>query len=124
MSSHPDVALRLDALSFDYEPYPIGLAPNVFDPATYTEMVETFPTVDDFVAMNKVGAKYSLSQINNRRAYLRFLRRQQVWQRLYRHVKSAAFIRDVLATLQRHGIDLGLYEPPFAERLRRRVGAV
>jgi hypothetical protein len=124
VSSLPDVALRLDALSFDYEPYPIGLAPNVFDPATYAEMVDTFPTVDDFVAMNKVGAKYSLSQVNNRAAYLRFLRRHPVWQRLYRQVKSAAFIRDVFATLRRHGIDLGLYEPPFAERLRRRVGAI
>jgi len=122
--SLPDVALCLDTLSFDYDPFPIGLAQNVFDPATYAEMVDTFPNADDFVAKHALGMKYSLSQVNNRRAYLRFLQRHPVWHRLYVHVKSRAFIADVLAALRRHGIDLGLYEQPFAERMRQRVRAL
>ncbi len=122
--SLPDVALRLDTLSFDYDPFPIGLAQNVFDPATYAEMVDSFPTADDFVAKHTVGVKYSLSQANNRRAYLRFLRRHPVWRRFHVHVKSRAFIRDVLAALRRHGIDLGLYEQPFGERMRQRLRAL
>ncbi len=124
VESVPDVALHFDALSFDYEPYPIGLAQNVFHPATYAAMLESFPTADDFVAMHKVGVKYSLSQVNNRRAYLRFVRRHPIWQRLYLHVKSPAFIREVLAMLRRHDIDLGLYDQPFGERLRRRMRAL
>jgi hypothetical protein len=120
----PDVAMHFDTVAFDYEPYPIGLAQNVFDPVTYAAMVDSFPTAEDFVAINKVGVKYSLSQVNNRRGYLRFISRHPVWQRLYDHVKSPAFIRDVLAMLCRHGIDLGLYEQTFGERLRRRVRAL
>ena len=122
--SLPDVALRLDTLALDYDPFPIGLAQNVFDPATYAEMVDSFPTTDDFVTKDNLGVKYSLSQVNNRRAYLSFLRRHPVWQRLYVHVKSRAFIGDVLAALRRNSIDLGLYEQPFAERMRRRVRAL
>ena len=72
-----DAALHLDAIDFDYEPFPIGVAQNVFDAASYAEMVESFPTIDDFVAKDSVGMKYSLSQINNRGAYLRFIRRLQ-----------------------------------------------
>lgn len=122
--SLPDTALRLDTLSFDYDPFPIGLARDVFDAATYAQMVDSFPTADDFVAKRSVGVKYSLSQANNRRAYLRFLRRHPVWQRFRAHVKSRVFIRDVLAVLRRHGIDLGLYEQPFAERMRQRLRAL
>jgi hypothetical protein len=102
----------------------MGLAQNVFDPATYAEMVAHFPTTDDFVATHTLGVKYSLSQANNRRAYLRFLRRHAVWRRFHVHVKSRAFIRDILAALRRHGVDLGLYEQSFAERMRQRVRAL
>ena len=119
-----DPVLKLDAIDFDYDPFPIGVAGDVFDAATYAAMVETFPTVDDFVAKHALGLKYSLSQANNRRAYLRFIRRHPVWQRFRDHVKTRTFIRDVLAMLRRHGIDLGLYEPPFAERMRQRWRAI
>ena len=44
--SLPDTALRLDTLSFDYDPFPIGLAQDVFDAATYAQMVDCFPTAD------------------------------------------------------------------------------
>jgi hypothetical protein len=120
----PPAALHLDAIHFDYDPFPIGVVRDVFDAATYAEMVDSFPTVEDFVAKHGVGVKYSLSQANNRRAYVRFLRRHPVWQRFRDHVKSRHFIRDVLAALRRHGIDLALYEPPFAERMRQRLRAI
>lgn len=116
--------LRLDTLAFDYDPFPIGVARDVFDAATYAQMLECFPTADDFVAKPGVGMKYSLSQANNRRAYLRFVRRHDVWRRFRAHVKSRGFIRDVLAVLRRHGIDLAMYEQPFTERMRQRWRAV
>jgi hypothetical protein len=117
-------ALRFDQLSFDYEPYPIGLARSVFDPALYAEMVDSFPTVHDFVAKPGVGVKYSLSQSNNRQAYLHFVRRHQVWRRFYDYVKSTSFISDTLAALRQHGIDLSLYEPSFTDRMRQRLRAI
>ena len=120
----PDALLRLDTLAFDYDPFPIGVARDVFDAATYAQMVECFPTADDFIAKRGVGMKYSLSQANNRRAYLRFVRRHEVWRRFRARVKSRAFIRDVLAVLRRHGIDLAMYEQTFGERMRQRWRAV
>jgi len=114
-----DVALRFDALRFDYEPFPIGLAPDVFAPDVYAEMLRCFPTAEDFIAKTNIGVKYSLSQVNNRAAYLRVIRRHPIWREFHRQVKSRAFIRDVLTALRRHGIDLSLYDRPFGERLRQ-----
>ncbi len=119
-----DPTLRFDTLAFDYDPFPIGLARDVFDAATYAEMLACFPTADDFVAKPGVGMKYSLSQANNRRAYRRFVRRHDVWRKFHARVKSRAFIRDVLAVLRRHGIDLAMYEQTFGERMRQRWRAV
>jgi len=124
LSRSSDVALRLDDLTFDYEPFPIAVARNVFDPATYVEMVESFPTVDDFVAKHSIGVKYSLSPANNRSAFVRYVSRQPVWRRFYAQVKSPSFIPHVLAALRRHGIDLGLYEPSFGERMHQRFRAL
>lgn len=114
-----DVALRFDALRFDYEPFPIGLAPDVLAPDVYAEMLRCFPTAEDFVAKTNIGVKYSLSQVNNRAAYLRVVRRHPIWRAFHRQVKSRAFIRDVLAALRRQGIDLGVYDRPLGERLRQ-----
>jgi hypothetical protein len=132
VATEPDVVirspsipmLRLDPIAFDYEPFPIGVARDVFDDAIYAHMVDCFPTADDFVAKRTVGMKYSLSQANNRRAYERVLQRHEVWRRFRAHVKSRNFIHDVLAALRRHGIDLGLYEQPFTERMRQRWRAL
>jgi hypothetical protein len=119
-----DVRLHLDALTFDYEPYPIGLVRAVFDPRTYAEMVDSFPGSDDFVAKYGIGAKQSLSQLNNRRAYARFIQRHAVWRRFHAYVKSAAFIAEVDAALRRLGIDLGLAPQSFAGRMRQRLRAL
>jgi len=120
----PDVRLRFDALRFDYEPFPIGIAADVLAPDTYAEMLRCFPTATDFVAKTNLGVKYSLSQVNNRAAYRRVIRRHPVWRRFHAQVKSRAFIREVLAALRRHGIDLAFYEQPFGERMRQRLRAL
>lgn len=120
----PDVTLRLDGLRFDYEPFPIGVAADVFAPGTYAEMVRCFPTAEDFVTKRTIGVKYSLSQVNNRAAYRRVIARHPVWQRFHAAVKHPGFIRHVLAALGRQGIDLGLYAPPWRERLRQRLRAL
>lgn len=119
-----DVTPRLDGLRFDYEPFPIGVATEVFAPDTYAAMVRCFPTAEDFVAKNSIGVKYSLSQVNNRAAYRRVIERHPIWQRFHAAVKHPAFIRNVLAALGRHGIDLGLYAQPWRERLRQRLRAL
>lgn len=100
--------MRLDRAAFIYEPYPIGLIKGVFDPFFYDRLVETFPAVDLCRFMQYHGDKWSLSEVNNPDRYFAFLSATPEWKRLYDYVKSAAFIRDVLAMLLAHKIDLGL----------------
>ena len=94
--------------SFFYEPYPIGLIREVFDPGYYEELLKTFPPLDLFKFMQYHGDKYSLSELNNPDKYLSFLHRTPSWKRLYDYVKSQQFIPDVLAILRQNEIDLGI----------------
>jgi hypothetical protein len=105
--------MRMDRATFLYQPYPIGLIKGVFEPSFYDRLVQTFPVVDLFRFMQYHGDKWSLSEVNNRDRYFAFLSATPEWKRVYDYVKSAGFVRDVLAMLLRHKIDLGL--PPAPE---------
>ncbi|CAM8649402.1 Oxoglutarate/iron-dependent dioxygenase [Burkholderiales bacterium] len=100
--------INLSRASFRYEPYPIGIIPKIFEPSLYDRLVEAFPPVDIFHFMHQHGDKWSLSEVNNSDLYHRFINSNADWGRLYREVKSTGFIKQVLASLLRSKIDLGL----------------
>ncbi|HEX4049633.1 MAG TPA: hypothetical protein VHY19_01985 [Steroidobacteraceae bacterium] len=93
---------------FEYEPFPIGLVRNVFEPTLYERFVDSFPPVKIFRFMQLHGDKWSLSELNNSRQYHKFLHANTDWRYLYEQVKSPAFIAQVLDELARHKIALGL----------------
>jgi hypothetical protein len=100
--------LDLRRASFRYEPYPIGIIRDVFDPEIYDRLVASFPPVELFRFMQYHGDKWSLSEANNPELYHKFLSSNLDWSRLYKEVKSKDFIAQVLETLSRSKIDLGL----------------
>ena len=100
--------MNLSAARFRYEPYPIGLARHVFEPAVYEELLATFPEIGLFRHMQDHGSKYSLSELNHPQNYYRFLERNRRWGELFKRLKSAEFIDDTLKMLRAHRIDLGL----------------
>jgi hypothetical protein len=57
--------LRYDRVAFDYEPYPIGLISEVFDPDIYRRLSESYPDKSLFKHMPHLGNKYSLAAANN-----------------------------------------------------------
>ena len=115
--------LRYDNISFDYEPYPIGLGLPAFDPELYQELVATFPTLEDFVSKESKGVKYSLSAHNNRRGYFAHLKKNRAWQQFYDYVTGDLFIADALKMLRAHNIDLGLGNSGFKKRMVERAKA-
>jgi hypothetical protein len=94
--------------AFDYEPYPICLAPNVLPDADYDELVRTYPDVALFDHKPSLGDKYSLSERNNREQYQQFLGSSAPWARVHDYIKSQRFIDDTMAFLETRNIDLGL----------------
>jgi hypothetical protein len=100
--------MDLSRASFRYEPYPIGIIAKIFEPSLYDRLVDTFPPVDIFHFMKKHGDKWSLSEVNNSDLYHQFLNSNADWGRLYKEVKSTSFIEQVLESLLRSKIDLGL----------------
>lgn len=116
--------LRLDSAAFDYEPYPIGLARDVFAPELYADLVATFPPVESFVFKDFQGTKHSLSRHNNRRGYFAHLRRHPVWRRFYDYVRSDAFVDGTLAMLKARHIDVGLGRTTFSQRTISRFKAL
>lgn len=116
--------LNFEAIRFDYDPYPIGIARRVIDPERYREMVDTLPDDRIFVTKENLGTKLSLSQLNNRSGYLAHIRNHRVWQRFYDYIKSERFIAEAMAMLKEHGIDLGLANLGLRDRMARRVRAL
>lgn len=112
-----------DTISFDYEPFPIGIGQPVLVPQDYRDMVATFPGLSAFEAKDDKGVKYSLSRHNNRRAYFDHLAKHDVWQRFYDYVRSEAFITGTLSMLAARNIGLGLGRPSFAARVEERYKA-
>ncbi len=116
--------LNFDAIKFDYEPYPIGMAKGALAPDLYRELIDTFPDDKLFVLKEFNGVKYSLSKHNNKAAYFQHLSKNTAWGRFYDYIKSERFIEDTMAMLRSHNIDLGLTNIPFKERIIRRWKAL
>jgi len=110
--------LSFEHISFDYEPYPIGIARPALDSVAYADMVANFP---DFTAMDeraRLGLKFDLSERRNRRLYDDFVNTHPVWRELRTYVQKGPFIDDTLATLQSHRLDLGIRNASFLDRIQ------
>lgn len=108
--------LSFNGMEFRYEPYPIGLARQVFPPDFYAELVATWPPTELFKFIQYLGNKYSLSQIYHSRAYHRFVRTHPCWREFHRYIKSRAFIHQIIGMLYERNIDLGMGGQYLASR--------
>jgi hypothetical protein len=98
---------------FLYEPYPIGVARDVFESSFYNELVNSFPPQKLFSFMPSLGNKYSLSQLNNPEAYHQYVRSCKPWHEFYQWIKREEFPSEILTMLCEHNIDLDL--PPLQQ---------
>lgn len=105
---HSISLLDLKDAQFRYDPYPIGIIKNIFEPSLYDHLVNSFPANQLFRFMEYHGDKWSLSEVNNPEKYYEFLRANPYWHELYKEVKSKRFINQVLNTLIQSKIDLGI----------------
>lgn len=116
--------LNFDDVKFGYQPYPIGLARNVIAPDVYTEMLRTFPDIDQLDKARSVkGLKYQLSRRHHRPEYRAHIRHHPIWKEFYDYVRSDAFPGAVFDMLEKQGIDIGLRRPGVSGRfdLRRKA---
>ena len=103
-------------LSFLYDPFPIGVARPLMDSGIYAELVDSYPPVELFADLSKVGYKYSLSEKFNRRQYHQLVRTNPLWRELHGWIKSEDFVAGVMEALAERYIDLGYRRPPSAMR--------
>lgn len=96
-----------DHLKFRYEPFPIGLAKPVMDQSTYQELVDSYPPIEYFHYIAKLGKKYSLSERFNPSRYQSLIQSQPVWREFHRWIKSDEFVAGVLNALKERHLDLG-----------------
>lgn len=104
----PQRLFSFEQIEIAFDPFPIGYARNVLPADVYRQLIATYPSMDLFLHMPKLGKKYSLSELNNKEQYFSFLRQNPVWERIYQEVKSPEFVEQVIDTLHQHRIDLGL----------------
>ena len=78
--------MNLDGLEMTYEPFPIGIAREVFPAALYEELVSTYPPPETFTDADSIGYKYTLSEKYNARAYAAWIRDHEPWRRFHASV--------------------------------------
>ncbi|MEB2346818.1 MAG: hypothetical protein OZ948_19030 [Deltaproteobacteria bacterium] len=98
---------RWDHLQLRYEPFPIGIARPVMEPALYRELVEAFPDRHRFETLAKVGNKLSLGERFGTHEFHAFVRAHPLWREFHAYVKSRAFVAGVLDALRARHVDLG-----------------
>jgi hypothetical protein len=103
--------LRYDRVAFDYEPYPIGLISDVFDPSVYQRLCASYPDKSLFQHMPRLGNKYSLSASNNPSQYRSFLKRSADWRAFYDYIRSKEFIQKTFQMLEANNINMALRKP-------------
>ena len=99
---------HLDRLALRYEPFPIGLARPIFSEELYAELLETYPPIDVFTTLDKVGTKFTLSEKYNGREYSEWIRTHSAWRAFHGWVKSRDFIDYVFDILAERNIELGV----------------
>jgi hypothetical protein len=113
-----------DHVEFRYDPFPIALAKPIMEPGLYEQFVRNFPPLqifENFEELGKQGRKYTLSEKENKKAYLGFIKSNPLWRDFHRWVKSNAFSYGVMDMLKEHEIDLGYRYAPRVKRLSRLV---
>jgi len=115
-------------LVFEYEPFPIGVARDVFPKELYEQMVAGFPPEGLFEYKEVLGHKYSLSEVNHPQKYHEFVQSHETWRSLYEWIKRPEFPYEIFETLNKHNIELGVPRRPvdtpgglqaFYNKLRR-----
>jgi hypothetical protein len=113
-----------DHVTFRYDPFPIGLAKPIMEPALYEQLVGEFPPLElfeSFEELGKRGRKYTLSEKENKKVYLDFVQSSPLWRDFYAWIKSDGFPYSVMEMLRQHDIDLGYRYIPPTRRLGRLV---
>ena len=111
----------LEHLRLRYEPFPIGLARPVQDQATYDRFTDSYPPVELFEYIPKVGHKYCLSEKYNSKHYHDWIGNHAHWREFHAWIKSEAFVWNVLDTLARHHVDLGFKRRSTGQQVYRRA---
>jgi hypothetical protein len=94
------------------------------EPWLYGQFVEYFPPIDifeSFEELRKKGRKYTLSEKENKKKYLDFIKSVPLWRDFHAWIKSDAFSYSVLEMLQQHDVDLDYRYVPPARRLSRTI---
>jgi hypothetical protein len=99
--------LAFTQTTFRYEPYPIGVARNVFAQAHYDKLVRAYPPENRFKHLGGAYNKWSLSERNNPADYLACINASPLWLEFYRYVKGPQLVQDLFACLAQAEI-----EPP------------
>lgn len=100
----------LENFEFEYDPFPYGIGVNMFSDSDYKKLSSSYPPIELFKFMQYHGDKWSLSELNNPQLYFEFIKKNDVWRRLYSDVKDRCFVAKTLELLKENYIDLGIDE--------------
>jgi hypothetical protein len=115
------MVLKIDNLSLRYEPFPIGVARPIMDAQTYRGFLDTYPPIELFEFIPKVGNKYCLSEKFNPANYHEWIESHANWREFHREIKSKDFIYGVFDLLRQREIDLGFKRMSKAKRLHKTI---
>lgn len=97
--------LTFTTAQFRYEPYPIGLATGVFNPADYEIFIRAYPREDLFKQLSGAYNKWSLSERNHPEIYQKIVTQHAAWRAFHKYVKGPQLLQDLFRCLAQAKID-------------------
>ncbi len=108
--------LNLNNFKFEYDPYPHGIARNIFDNQTYKDLVKNFPHISnlkmqkgkyEYKIENKFN-KFALSSKNDPELFFDLIKDNEVYARLIHYFLSYDFKMNLLNILLSNNISFGI----------------
>jgi hypothetical protein len=98
--------LNTNLANLSYLPFPHAVIEQFFDPELFLRLRASFPDYESAQVKNHLGAKSSLSPLNNPDNYYKYLKQNKEWKWFYDEIKKGAFIHAVVNQLKSQNIDL------------------
>src|SRR4051812_32702554 len=124
MGDASQMYFKFDTLDLRYEPFPIGIARPAFADDDYRKLLDTYPPLELFQYIPKVGNKYCLSEKFHGDKYHDWVANHANWKDFHAWMKSEDFVFTVLDALKERHVDLGFVRRAASKKLRKQLANI
>ena len=106
--------INIDNISFNFDPFPYGVAKNIFSKIHYSELVKNFPKISDMSRIEEKDNltlkfnKFALSSRNNPVKFNSVINKNNTYKDFCNYLLSEQFKNYLINILKKNNVDFGI----------------